>query len=662
MAISVVPEETPDQSTLHDLPDPPVFSLGWWMTHTMTEIPPDSVGWLTSQGWRITDIVYDTTTTPKTPYYAMTRESLNNIYVLQSLLNAYTSATNDAKLFNETRYNEVVTDWTEMIASSQVHFEAQITEQNAHVTLFLDDLDTYMDAVDTLISDNRTQIVADAAVATTALTALNTKLNDLETNAENTAATIEGLLANQASYLSTFMTDFVTKLAELQTNYTAHLTQIQTLLSEAGTNLETFATTQAAELAELEAAYTAHADDLASLLTTADGYLTTITDEISAVLTAAETDYTDLDTEINAVLTSATSTLSSFATDYNSVLAALQSDYSLHAPRTEGFLDGLGTTELARINEKFRASLSVQTQELTDKGLYTGTVPTDLREKNTRDKNEEIAALNDRLNREKLENQHQLYGQQVAMRTATMAGQDRLHTVRQEILRYQAAQITGLYSLLQAFRDRTMNAKTTLYSLREANVRLGIEVKSRLYDIGQTIQRLLVDEAARLQQLQQAVTQWKATTRDRLLEQIQQVVTQNLAGVDKQHETQQNVSRSTEASRTALLAQLQDAVKGILAGKERYAAMTMQTASTLAEHKHKAIVEKMNETAVRLEGLRGMHAENMKLMAYQLDERNKLLVGIYGFVERREDIGPSFKDLAQVVTGLGDSGGGWLTP
>jgi hypothetical protein len=88
----------------------------------------------------------------------------------------------------------------------------------------------------------------------------------------------------------------------------------------------------------------------------------------------------------------------------------------------------------------------------------------------------------------------------------------------------------------------------------------------------------------------------------------------------------------------------------------------MDQASTLAEHKHKMILEKMNEYATRLEGLRGTHADNMKLMAYQLDERNKTLIGLYGFVERREDVGPSFKDLAEVCVALGDSGGGWITP
>jgi hypothetical protein len=75
-----------------------------------------------------------------------------------------------------------------------------------------------------------------------------------------------------------------------------------------------------------------------------------------------------------------------------------------------------------------------------------------------------------------------------------------------------------------------------------------------------------------------------------------------------------------------------------------------------------AEIEKMNEAAARLSGLSEKHAEDMVLMKYQLDERNKLLVGIYGFVERREDVSPTFENLAAICTSLGDAGGGWISP
>jgi hypothetical protein len=70
----------------------------------------------------------------------------------------------------------------------------------------------------------------------------------------------------------------------------------------------------------------------------------------------------------------------------------------------------------------------------------------------------------------------------------------------------------------------------------------------------------------------------------------------------------------------------------------------------------------MEISMARLQGLQGQHTDGMKLMAYQLDERNKLLVGLYGFVERREDVGPQFEELAKIATSLGDAGGGWISP
>jgi len=91
-------------------------------------------------------------------------------------------------------------------------------------------------------------------------------------------------------------------------------------------------------------------------------------------------------------------------------------------------------------------------------------------------------------------------------------------------------------------------------------------------------------------------------------------------------------------------------------------AQELGNAEAIVSHKNKAIVELMNIKNARLQGRQGQHADNMQLMKYQLDERNKLLVGLYGFVERREDIGPRFEELTKLTTALGDAGGGWLTP
>jgi len=124
----------------------------------------------------------------------------------------------------------------------------------------------------------------------------------------------------------------------------------------------------------------------------------------------------------------------------------------------------------------------------------------------------------------------------------------------------------------------------------------------------------------------------------------------------------QDVTRSEISQRDQLLQQIQSALGGLLSGKERYATLLMQASSTLSDHRHKAIMERMNTAVQRLDGLKMTHEQNRALMAYQLDERNKLLVGLYSFVERREDAAPEWKDMSSMIAGLGDSGGGWLTP
>ena len=129
--------------------------------------------------------------------------------ILKDLLDEWTTAWNEAATFNTYRYNDVVLAWGKMIDTSHVQFEQQVDTQNAHATLFLGNLTTYMDEVDALIDANTSQLTADAIVATTALTTMDSRLTDQETNATYNAAIIEVLLTNQTAYLDTFLADLV---------------------------------------------------------------------------------------------------------------------------------------------------------------------------------------------------------------------------------------------------------------------------------------------------------------------------------------------------------------------------------------------------------------------------------------------------------------------
>lgn len=593
MTTAIVPLQDPGQTELLMATNVSPWSMSWWTQQTITNIAgnDESFGWLLSQGWNVVGTpTYDTTRVPKVPYYTLSRYALNNWAVLQSLLTEYAWAANNALEANSIRYNDVVRSWENMIASSHVHFDAQVAERNAQATLFLGNLDTYMDEVDALIDANQSQLVADAATANAALTDAASRLADLESNVATAIAEIESLLTDQDGNLSTFLTDFATELAELDTNYAAHLAIVNPLLASLSSTLSAFVS------------------DAGTLLTT--------------ILA----DYTTLEGEIDALLAADSSTLSAHATDYNAVLALLESDYDLHAATATQFLTDLGTTEMARMAEKFTGLLSQQMQQLVDRGLYSSALAADVTARNGRDHNEELGTLNDRLMREKWENQHRLYGQQVAMRGATMAGKDRMYGLRLALSQYHATQITGLYGLLQDVRNRTLATKQTILNV------------------------------------QQAVTQFTVNVRDGLLGVLNGIVEKQAAGIDRQYTAKQDVSRVAMTEVERMLAMTQDGLKALIAGKDRYAAALMQLASTLAEHKHRAIVEKMNEFNTRLAGLDSQHEKDMKLMAYQLDERNKLLIGIYGFVERRTDVGPDFANLSQICVGLADSGGGWLSP
>lgn len=329
---TVVPQETPDQSTVIGSIGPinPYLST-WWTAETVSGVPEVVMGWLVAQGWKITGVSSDATTVPPTLYYALTKEQLSPRLTLLQLCNSFQIAALDAKNANNVRYEEVVQDWTEMIASTQTHFGTQVTAQNADLGVYIANLGTYMDAIDTLTT----------------------------TNADN-----------------------------------------------------------------------------------------------------------------------------------------LASDYAIHRTLVRGLLTNLGSTEVARINEQFAASLAVQLQGLTDRGLYSAGVAADITARNTRDRDEQLQKLYDTLAREQVGNEHLLWNERVQ----------------------------------------------------------------------------------------------------------------------------------------------------------------------LAEQNNRLITQRMETATRRLAGWRDVAQENQKLMAYQLDTRNQLLIGLYSFVERREDVAPEWKDMAQMVASIGDSGSAWVSP
>ena len=698
MTIPQVPHQNPGQGLIDLARIANPFNSVWWSTQTVTQVPENVMGWLVAQGYEVTGITQDETTTPPTNYFALTREGMRPLEVILALCNSYTIAANEARDVNEFRYNQILTGWAEMIDTSHTQFDAQTTEQNAQAGVFMTDLGEYMTAIEALIDDNQAQIVIDAAEAKVALEAMDSRLADLETNAAANAIIIGTLLTEQDTNLQTYITDYDSRLTELDQNVAAHIATVLADVGSLGTVLDDHVVDYIQQFDSLEANYISHLVDIDALLAAVDDNVNTYVTDVNAILALLASDYEAVAADLGEISVSAGTLVDDYAEDYQAILDLLATDYAAHAPiargitdalsidynahddLARGLLDGLGATELARIIEEFAAQLSVQLQALVTRGLSTAAIVTDITERNHRDRDEQIQMLNDRLMREKLENEHRLheqlrvtrsyemdnehrlYDQQLGMRTRTLDGETQLHSVRQEVLRYQASLISGVYALLQDIRNRTLSGKQAIFAARDANERLAIEVKSQLYTQLQDVRQKTIDASDRVYQLRDVYAKWANTETHRTYEQLQQIEQLFVDCIQRQLAAKQDVTRGEMSQRDILLQQLQSALTALLGGKERFSTLLLQNASTLSEHKHKAIIERMNTATKRLEGWKSVADDNRRLLSYQLDERNKLLIGIYSFVERREDIGPLWADQARMIASLGDSGGGWVTP
>jgi len=729
-----VPEQNTGQGII-DLPRVVNPILGVvWNTHTVTRVPENVMGWLVAQGYQVTGITQDTSTTPPTNYFALTKEEMDTQATLLSVCNAYTTAANEARDANEFRYNQVVENWATMLSTSHDHFDAQTQQQNAQAGIFFSDLDSYMSAIETLIADNQSELAFDAAEAKVALLVMDTRLTELEENASDNAVTINNLLTEQDASLQAYITAYNARLAELQQNVIDHIDTVLGQVDALETVLDDHVADYVQQFDLLLANYNNHANDIEGLLSNVAVNVAEYVTAVAAILTAMDVDYQTVSTDLGAIRLEAGTLVDSHVIDYGAVLALLSSDYTAqaatiravvnflnpdyashaistrgitdslnfeyttHSGTATGLLDGLGTTEIARINEEAASKLSVQMQMLVSKGLYMSTIPVDVTQRNWRDRDEQIQLHLDRLNREKLDNQHKLYDQQrsvraqtmdnehrlyeqqramrsqmidaemrlyeqqLGMRARTLDGKSQLHTVQQEVLRYQASLISGVHALLQDTRNRVLSGKQAIFAAKDANERLGIEAQTRLYAQLQDVRQKTIESSDRIYQLRDIYAKFANNETHKLYEQLQQVKQQFIESTERQLAAKQGVTRAEMSQRDVLLQQLQTSLTGILGGKERFSNLLMQNANTLSEHKHRAIVERMNTAAQRLDGWKSIAEENRKLMMYQLDERNKLLIGIYQFVERREDVGPSWQDAAKVVASLGDAAGGWIQP
>ena len=167
----------------------------WFTDESSSGVPEANIGWMMAQGWT-TDgsVIVDPDTGDKT--FNMKRRQVNSEVLLQALVNDYTTAYNEGRTLNDSRYDEIVTLYALMQTTSQtdwqlreaVDFAAEVAIRA--LTEALDsDYDSYESNVDDLLDNYGVAL----------LLAINTRFdNQLTTAAQD--------LTNRGMYNSTVWT------------------------------------------------------------------------------------------------------------------------------------------------------------------------------------------------------------------------------------------------------------------------------------------------------------------------------------------------------------------------------------------------------------------------------------------------------------------------
>ena len=105
-------------------------------------------------------------------------------------------------------------------------------------------------------------------------------------------------------------------------------------------------------------------------------------------------------------------------------------------------------------------------------------------------------------------------------------------------------------------------------------------------------------------------------------------------------------------------------ISSITAGVEERRALALTEVSEreqrliadIALRKNQVYVDVLRMRSGIIETKMGLTNRKQEFLKYQLDERNRTLIGLFGFVEKREDTYPGLGAMAQVSASLGESG------
>ncbi len=250
-----------------------------------------------------------------------------------------------------------------------------------------------------------------------------------------------------------------------------------------------------------------------------------------------------------------------------------------------------------------------------------------------------------------------------AVRSQTLEGTDREHGSQQDVYRAARAQRDKLLAQLTAAITQTLDGLEREYVTEQTVSGTNTAQRDKLFGQIESVARTQLEGVEREHGARQTVQLAKGGHYGQLFGQLQAIATQVLAGIDKQHGVEQDVSRTAATQRDTLLSQLQKATQMVLDGQARYDEMTLRNAEFEIQARQQLCAKQMEADLQRLQAIMGTHQEQQQLMKYQIDERSKIAIGLFGFMERRTDGYPDLSSFAQLTQAFGDAGAtSWVAP
>ena len=634
----------------------------WFVEETADDVAGADLGWMSAAGWIVTASADDPNNPPHKKY-SLKRNVLQSETVLNDLVDQYVDSYNEGREQNDTRFDDIVAMFNDTLLKTQSQLDRAAASENCYNTLFLTDLEGIISQIDFYLNVTRSDATDSFDAATTALNLFPAKLAQLETGYDSYVTQIETILTNQQADLATFESRTSALLTQLAADFTTTQASIATLEATEDSQAATHIASYDAKLAELEATIDTVETDLLALVDDAETTWLKYQTQAVAIITTISGEYTSLDSTIGGLITELDTAIGSHQTTHAGLVALFLSDFTTHASTARAFLVDLGATELARINRDYDNQLSRALQDVTERGLYSSSLVTRITAKNTQDRTESITVLNDRLAREKLTDEHVLYGQQVGVRQRQVAGEEYQFQMTQLSINFRAQWAERLYGLVVQANQIYLSVRDSLRGAENEFITQNMSVKERIANWRLDTKKTVADGKDRVYQIRTAITRWKTDNKFRLDALLRQVRGLNLDIYVRDLTAQTGVDRFAATSRESILSRLNAYVNDFVNGEAKYAALTIQNGQFLAAVKDRATADAIQTRFNFTAGQTDANLSKQALYRFQVDARNNLAVAMFNFMERRTDAYPDVGKMGEIAVGLGVSGAPqWTQP